>query len=327
MGMRREDFRALVEAAPARLAPMAAYTNLPFRLVARECGSGFVTNEELDAEALIRHNAKTTLMMETDPAEGVVAMQLLGCKAEALVPAAIRLVEAGAEIIDLNMGCPVPKIVRQGKGAALMRDVASTAKVLEALRAAIDVPLTVKIRGGWNNDEQNAVEVARMAQDVGVDGITVHPRTRMMRFGGLAPWALIKDVVEAVDIPVTGNGDVLSLADAARMRDETGCASVMVGRGALGKPWLFDPAYGELDLEERAAYRERVTRRHLDLIEERLPERVALVQAQKSLSLYMVGRADIHAMRREVFEQREFSALRTIAERFFAEPPIASAGI
>src|SRR5712671_5761794 len=113
--MDRADFRALVEAAPVRLAPMAAYTNLPFRLVARECGSGYVTNEELDAEALIRFNAKTTMMMETDPAEGVVAMQLLGCKAEALVPAAIRLVEAGAEIIDLNMGCPVPKIVRQGK--------------------------------------------------------------------------------------------------------------------------------------------------------------------------------------------------------------------
>src|SRR6185436_1077906 len=129
------------------------------------------------------------------------------------------------------------------------------------------------IRGGWDNGEQNAVEVARMAQDVGVDGITVHPRTRMMRFGGRAPWALIGDVVEAVDIPVTGNGDVLSLEDAGRMREETGCASVMVGRGALGKPWLFDPEYASLDLEERATYRERVTRRHLDLIEERLPDR------------------------------------------------------
>jgi tRNA-dihydrouridine synthase B len=325
--MDRSDFRALVEATPVRLAPMAAYTNLPFCLVAVECGSGYVTNEELDAEALIRHNAKTTMMMETDPGEGVVAMQLLGCKAEALVPAAIRLVEAGAEILDLNMGCPVPKIVRQGKGAALMRDVATTAKLLEALRAAVDVPLTIKIRGGWDNGEQNAVEVARMAQDVGIDGITVHPRTRMMRFGGKAPWALIRDVVEAVDIPVTGNGDVLSLEDATRMQEETGCASVMVGRGALGKPWLFDPEYAALDPEERAAYRERVTRRHLELIEQRLPERVALVQMQKSLSLYMVGRADIRTMRREVFEQRTFEGVRAIAERFFAEPPIPSAGL
>ena len=214
--MNRADLRDLLAARPVRLAPMAAYTNLPFRLIAVECGSGFVTNEEIDAEALVRNRngARTELLMERDPAEGIVAMQLLGNRAETLVPAAIALVEAGAEIIDLNMGCPVPKIVRQGKGAALMRDVPETARLLAALRAAVDVPLTIKIRGGWNDHELNAVEVARMAQDVGVDAITVHPRTRAQRYGGRAPWDLIADVVAAVDLPVTGNGDVTSLADA-----------------------------------------------------------------------------------------------------------------
>jgi tRNA-dihydrouridine synthase B len=317
--MERADLRDLLEAAPARLAPMAAYTNLPFRLIAVECGSGYVTNEEIDAEALVRHSPRTEVMMERDPAEGVVAYQLLGNRVETLVPAAIQLVEAGAEIIDLNMGCPVPKIVRQGKGAALMRDVVATSKVLAALRAAVDVPLTIKIRGGWDDHTLNAVEVARMAQEVGVDAITVHPRTRMERFGGRAPWQLIADVVQAVDIPVTGNGDVTSLAEAQRMREETGCASVMIGRGAMGRPWIFDPAYEALDHEERAAYRERVTRRHLDLIEERLPPHPALVQMKKHLGHYLYGRPEARALRGQVFQLPNIASVRAIADRYFAE--------
>lgn len=325
--MNRADLRALLAARPVRLAPMAAYTNLPFRLIAVECGSGFVTNEEIDAEALVRNrnSARTELLMERDPAEGIVAMQLLGNRVETLVPAAIELVEAGAEIIDLNMGCPVPKIVRQGKGAALMRDVVSTAALLTALRAAVDVPLTIKIRGGWNDHELNAVEVARMAQDVGVDAITVHPRTRMMRFGGRAPWDLIADVVRAVDIPVTGNGDVTSLAEAQRMMAETGCVSVMVGRGAMGKPWIFDAAYAVLDADAQAAYRERVVWRHLDLIEERIPPHPALVQMKKHLGHYMAGRDNSRALRAQVFQLPDIESVRGLAREYFAEARIPSA--
>src|SRR5262249_52843367 len=153
----------------------------------------------------------------------------------------------GADIVDLNMGCPMPKITGKGKGAALMRDVTGTALVLRALHKACSVPLTIKIRGGWDDEHLNAVEVAQMAEAEGVDAITVHPRTRSQRFTGRAPWTIIADVVEAVHIPVTGNGDVRSMAEARRMVAETGCASVMIGRGALGHPWIFDETFDTLD--------------------------------------------------------------------------------
>jgi nifR3 family TIM-barrel protein len=192
-------------------------------------------------------------------------------------------------MVDLNMGCPVPKITRQGKGSALMRDVPATALILRALRRAVRVPFTVKIRGGWDDQHLNAVEVARMAVDEGVDAITVHPRTRSQQFTGRAPWTIIRDVVEAVPVPVTGNGDVTSMAEARRMMAETGCAAVMVGRGALGRPWVFDEAYDGLDGASQRAYRERVIRRHLALIREHYAEnpRYALTQTRKHLAWYV----------------------------------------
>lgn len=301
---------------PVRLAPMANFTNVPFRSIAVRCGSGFTTNEEIDADALLRDSSVAAETTRTKRASGIVAMQLLGNSAETLVPAALRLVEAGAEIIDINMGCPMPKVVRKGKGVALMRDVASTAGMLAALRRALDdVPLTIKIRGGWDEREPNAVKVAVMAQDVGVDAITVHPRTRAQRFGGQAPWDVIADVVTAVGIPVTGNGDVASLAEARCMMAQTGCHSVMIGRAALGRPWVFDESYERLDDEGRASYEARVVTQHLDLIEEWLPPREALVQMKKHLALYAAGWPNARALRAELFAQPSVGSLRSVFER------------
>ena len=301
---------------PVRLAPMASFTNAPFRAIATRCGSGFTTNEEIDAEALLAGNAWTEEATRGDDGSGLVAMQLLGNSAETLVPAALRLVEAGADIIDLNMGCPVPKVVRRGKGAALMRDVPATAQLLGALRRALeDVPLTIKIRGGWDESEPNAVEVARMAQDVGVDAITVHPRTRMQRFGGRAPWDVIAEVVAAVDIPVTGNGDVASMAQARRMMDATGCGSVMIGRAALGRPWVFDEAYERLDDEARACYEGDVIAAHLELIDARFEPREALVQTKKHLARYASGCRDARAFRVELFSQSSVEGARETFRR------------
>ena len=309
--MTRDSIRVWLAASPVRLAPMAGYTNVPFRQVALECGSGFTTNEEIDAEALVRGNARASLSARATAGLGVVAMQLLGCTTETLVPAALRLVEAGAAIVDINMGCPVPKIVNRGKGAALMRDVAGTARILAAVRRAIPgVPLTVKIRGGWSDADQNAVEVARMVQDVGIDAITVHPRTRAQQFSGRAPWAVIADVVAAVEIPVTGNGDVTSLADARRMMAATGCASVMIGRGALGRPWVFDAAYETLDEAGRDAYAARVIARHLDLTEAYFPPRDALLHMKKQLMHYSVGWRDSRLLRIELAAQPSAEAVR-----------------
>lgn len=307
--------RDLLRKSPVRLAPMAAYTNAPFRAIARDCGSGFTTNEEIDADALLRDNTRTSVIAQTYPGEGVLAMQLLGSSAETLVPAAERLVEAGAPIIDINMGCPVPKVVRKGKGAALMCDVAATARILAAIRRAIDVPLTIKIRGGWSVEQANAVEIARMAQDVGVDAITVHPRTRTQRYGGRAPWAVIADVVAAVDIPVTGNGDVASLDEARRMMHETGCASVMIGRGALGRPWVFDDGHEALAPAERSEREADIVARHLDLIEAWLPSREALIQAKKQIAAYTAGRPQARTLRAEVFAQPSVAAVRAVYVR------------
>ena len=195
----------------ARLAPMAGITNAPFRLIARECGSGLTTSEEMDAASLLTGHPHADAIAAYYPAERPLAMQLLGKDPDRLARAAERCQILGADIVDLNMGCPMPQITGKGKGAALMRDVPTTALILRALRKAVTVPLTVKIRGGWDDEHLNAVEVAQMAEAEGVDAITVHPRTRSQRFTGKAPWTIIREVVDAVSIPVTGNGDVQSM--------------------------------------------------------------------------------------------------------------------
>jgi nifR3 family TIM-barrel protein len=274
-----------------RLAPMADVTNAPFRLVARECGSSMTTTEEIDAISLVLGSVRARDIVRHYPGERPLAMQLLGCDPGLLCAAAELVQEAGADIVDLNMGCPMPKITRQGKGAALMRDVPATARLLRALRKAVSVPLTIKIRGGWDDHHLNAVEVARMAEDEGVDAIVVHPRTRSQRFNGRAPLDVIRDVVEAVSIPVTGNGDVTSFAEAREMMRQTGCTDVMVGRGALGRPWLFDPAFELLTAAAQRERKEAVIRRHLRLIREHFAEspRTAVNQARRHLGWYVAN--------------------------------------
>jgi nifR3 family TIM-barrel protein len=267
-----------------RLAPMAGVTNAPFRLVARECGAGLLTSEEIDARALIADNAHTREIARHLPEEHPLAMQLLGADPEVLAEAARRLEAAGADAIDLNMGCPVAKIVAKGQGAALMRDPWRAAVVFRALRKAVTVPLTIKIRGGWDDRTLNALEIARVAEDEGVDAVTVHPRTRSQQFSGRAPWDIIAEVVAAVAIPVTGNGDVRGRDDAIAMQRATGCAAVMIGRGALGAPWVFRAAPATDD--DRA----RTIRRHCALIQAHLPERAALLQLKKHLAWYSSGR-------------------------------------
>ncbi|HEU5320917.1 MAG TPA: tRNA-dihydrouridine synthase family protein, partial [Methylomirabilota bacterium] len=211
-----------------RLAPMAGVTNAPFRLVARECGAGRLTSEEIDARALVAGNVKTLVLARYLPEERPLTFQLLGADPDVLAEAARRLEAAGADGIDLNMGCPVPKIVAKGQGAALMRDPLTAAVVLRTLRKAVRGPLSVKIRSGWDERTVNAPEVARVAEAEGVDAVTVHPRTRAQQYTGRAPWDVIAAVVAAVGIPVVGNGDVRSHADAAAMAAATGCAAVMI---------------------------------------------------------------------------------------------------
>ena len=278
-----------------RLAPMAAVTNTPFRLVCRECGAGPLTNEELDARALLQGSVRTLEMTRFLPEERPIAMQLLGSDPDLLAEAARRLEAAGADAIDLNMGCPVAKIVSKGQGAALMRDPLGAAVILRTMRKAIGVRFTVKIRGGWDERTVNAAEIARVAESEGVDAITVHPRTRSQQYAGVAPWEIIGSVVDAVSIPVVGNGDVRSRADAAAMVAATGCAAVMVGRGALGAPWIF--ASGDVSRGQRA----RIIRRHAELIETHLSAPTALVQLKKHLAWYASGFPGAAKLRETLF--------------------------
>jgi nifR3 family TIM-barrel protein len=274
---------------------MAGVTNAPFRLVARECGAGPLTSEEIDARALIRDNARTIALTAYLPEERPLAMQLLGEDPDVLAEAARRLEAAGADGIDLNMGCPVAKIVAKGQGAALMRDPLRAAVIFRTLRKVVAGRLTIKIRGGWDERSVNAPEIARLAEGEGIDGITVHPRTRSQQYTGRAPWDIIAEVVAAVRVPVTGNGDVRSVDDARAMVAATRCAAVMIGRGALGRPWIFRGT--DVSREERA----RVIRRHSALIEAHLPPRLALVQLKKHLSWYSDGLPFAARMRPALF--------------------------
>lgn len=300
-----------------RLAPMAGITNAPFRLIARECGSGLTTTEEMDAAALLMNNPHADAIAAYYPEERPLAMQLLGKDADILVRAAERLQRLGADIVDLNMGCPMPKITAKGKGAALMRDVMGTALILRALRKTLDVPLTIKIRGGWDDEHLNAVEVAQMAEAEGVDAITVHPRTRSQRFTGKAPWTIIREVAEAVQIPVTGNGDVRSMAEARSMMAETGCQSVMIGRGALGNPWVFDEAFGALPPAAQRDYQARVIARHCELIRGHFREKYALIQIKKHLAWYTEGLEHATRCRVEIFESRSADEAWEVFRRYW----------
>lgn len=282
-----------------RLAPMAGITNAPFRLVARECGAGLLTSEEIDAKALVRDNAHTLALAAYLSEERPLAMQLLGSDPDALAEAARRLEAAGADRIDLNMGCPMPKITSKGHGSALMRDPLTAGVVFRTMRKAITVPYTIKIRGGWDDHTVNAPEIARIAESEGVDAITVHPRTRAQQYTGRAPWDVIASVVATVSVPVIGNGDVRSMADADAMRAATGCAAVMVGRGALGRPWLFRGTSVERD--EQA----RMIRRHCALMDEHLSPHDAQIQTRKHLAWYAADRPGMAALRRQIFDARD----------------------
>jgi nifR3 family TIM-barrel protein len=309
-----------------RLAPMAAITNAPFRLIARECGSGLTTTEEMDAFALLMETPRAGEMTSYYPEEQPLAMQLLGRDPQALIRAVHRCEELGADIVDLNMGCPMPKITGKGKGAALMRDVPATARLLRAMRQTITVPFTIKIRGGWDDEHLNAVEVARMAESEGVDAITVHPRTRSQRFTGKAPWTIIAEVVDAVRIPVTGNGDVNSMATARRMVAETGCESVMIGRGALGRPWVFDETFEALPPAAQREYKDRVIRRHMTLIQEHCLERQVLSQMKKHLAWYTEGLPYATDCRARIFQTRTPDEVWELFQEYWeASEPVAEA--
>ena len=221
------------------LAPMAGVTDLPFRLLCAENGVGLSCMEMVSAKAILYRNRNTESLLEIHPDEGKVSLQLFGSEPDIVSEMAKQIEERPFAILDLNMGCPVPKIVNNGEGSALMKNLSLAGRLIEKTVRAIKKPVTVKIRKGFDEEHVNAVELAHIAQESGAAAIAVHGRTREQYYAGAADWDIIRRVKEAVSIPVIGNGDVTDGESAARMLAETGCDGVMVGRAARGNPWIF----------------------------------------------------------------------------------------
>ena len=275
------------------LAPMAGITDLPFRTIVRAFGCGMAFTEMVSAVGLVRGMGKTSRYLDSAAVDRPLGVQLFGSDPPTLAAAARIAAEEGADLIDVNMGCPVKKVIKTGSGAALMRDPERAAAVLRAVRQVTDLPLTVKIRAGWRRGETNALDIGRIAEECGVDAVILHPRTVDQGFGGVSDWRLIAALKERLRIPVIGSGDVRGPEDAARMFRETGCDGVMVGRGALGNPWLIKSILihlaGGAVSPPSLAEREEAIRHHLALAIDHYGEKVGTRDFRKHLLWYTKG--------------------------------------
>ena len=304
------------------LAPMAGVTDLPFRLLCKEQGCGLTVTEMVSAKAILYHNRNTEELLRTEPAEQPVAVQLFGSDPAIMAEIAAQVAEGPYAIIDVNMGCPVPKIVKNGEGSALMRDPRKAQAVLAAMVKAVKKPVTVKFRKGFDEGSVNAVEFAKMAESCGVAAVAVHGRTREQYYSGKADWEIIRRVKEAVKIPVIGNGDIFTPEDGARMLSKTGCDGIMVARGAKGNPWIFSRLNHYLETGELLPgpdgkeIREKILR-HSRMLAQYKGEKPAMRQMRGHVAWYTKGLPNSAAMRNEINQVETMEELKDFLERYF----------
>lgn len=288
------------------LAPMAGVTDSPFRRICRELGAGLVFSEMISADALAREQQATYALTRFLQQERPIGIQIFGSNPQIMATAAQRLMPIKPDFIDINFGCPVKKVVNRGAGSALLRDLKAMARITSAVVKATPIPVLAKIRSGWLSSHTVAVQAAHVLQDCGVVAVTLHPRSRCMAFKGKANWALIGEIKQNVSIPVIGNGDIDSAEDAQRMISETGCDYVMIGRAALGNPWIF--AQSNTILSGKTEYHNPTFREKIEMCIRQLKDEVewvgeyrAVRQMRKHVAWYLKGMPDSSQVRADIF--------------------------
>ncbi len=305
------------------LAPLAGITNLPFRLICRKAGASFAYTEMVSVNGLVREGVKTLALLKSSPEDRPLGIQLFGDKPYDLAEAA-RMVEGYGDLLDINMGCPVRKVVGTGAGSALLQDPLKIAAILRAVRAATTLPLTIKIRSGWHCGDNVYKEVGRIAEAEGCDAVTLHPRSRSLMFSGQADWDQLAEMKGALSIPVLGSGDLFTPDDCLRMLKETGCDGIMIARGALGNPWIFRQVR---ELEQSGCYapvgtveRADTISEHLKLFIEELGEAVAVREIKKHIGWYAKGFAGASEIRRTANSAHSIQDILTLTERMRSIP-------